>query len=92
MAHSKAIDLTSTDISLVEADSPDVGTYRYLLNGSGLTRIQAILGDEVTIDQTDINTHPGLSRSHLPLQLQLLMGHNLYMMAKRLLVRLQDCS
>ncbi|MCT3349452.1 adhesin, partial [Lacticaseibacillus paracasei] len=56
----QAIDLTSTDISLVEADSPDVGTYRYLLNGSGLTRIQAILGDEVTIDQTDINTHPGV--------------------------------
>ncbi|MFR6604329.1 MAG: MBG domain-containing protein [Lacticaseibacillus paracasei] len=52
--------MTSTDISLVEADSPDVGTYRYLLNGSGLTRIQAILGDEVTIDQTDINTHPGV--------------------------------
>ncbi|EEI68919.1 LPXTG-motif cell wall anchor domain protein [Lacticaseibacillus paracasei subsp. paracasei ATCC 25302 = DSM 5622 = JCM 8130] len=25
-----------------------------------MTRIQAILGDEVTIDQTDINTHPGV--------------------------------
>ncbi|WP_270767061.1 MBG domain-containing protein [Lacticaseibacillus rhamnosus] len=55
----KEMNLTSEDFSLVEKDSADVGTYHYLLNSVGFARLQALLGDTVTIDQTAINQNSG---------------------------------
>ena len=55
----KEMNLTSEDFSLVEKDSANVGTYHYLLNSVGFARLQALLGDTVTIDQTAINQNSG---------------------------------
>ena len=55
----QTMNLTATDITLVEKDSANAGTYHYLLNSVGLARLQDLLGETVTIDQTEINQVSG---------------------------------
>ncbi|MFS8162272.1 MBG domain-containing protein [Lacticaseibacillus rhamnosus] len=55
----QTMNLTATDITLVEKDSENAGTYHYLLNSVGLARLQDLLGETVTIDQTEINQVSG---------------------------------
>ena len=55
----QTMNLTAADITLVEKNSANAGTYHYLLNSVGLARLQDLLGETVTIDQTEINQVSG---------------------------------